>query len=490
MAESKRTETVAAHPSGWRARLARWLPDTLFGRLVLVLAVGMLATQFLTSSIWLDLRHTQTLETPTRVAAERLADAIQVLAHNHQDPQALAYLTGPGLQTRVVDQAQAPYPAEDPALQQEAQALVNRVLHVRLPQVADVQLLRLRLVDAQGHALPRSSYFGLNPFTVDYGLQIELTAGRWLVLDTQLSPGWHAQSGWEVLADVLLRVYLLRILVVVLLVLLAVRWVVTPLLRMAQAAQALERDVVAAPRMPESGPREVRQAAHAINRMQQRIAANLQERTQFLAAVSHDLRTPITRMRLRLELLDSAELERSKRKLRGDLSCMEGLIDSTLALILAREHQGPLQQIDLDALARSICQDRQEVGQAVDIQGHIHEPVMGQPVSLRRALDNLIDNALRYAGSACVVLAEDATDAYLCVEDKGPGIPAAHLERMRQPFERGDASRNQDTGGHGLGLSIVDAIAQAHGGALLLRNRQPQGLSACLRIRKNRHSPL
>lgn len=472
------------------ATLGRWLPDTLFGRLVLVLAAGMLATQFLTSSIWLDLRHTQTLETPTRVAAERLADTIQVLAAHGQDPQALAYLAGPGLQARVQDQAQATAPADDPDLQDEAQALVNRVLHARLPQAGTAQLLRLKLVDAHGHAVPQSSYFGLNPFTVDYGLQTELSPGRWLVLDTQLSPGWHAQSGWEVLADVLLRVYLLRILVVVLLVLLAVRWVVTPLLRMAQAAQALERDVIAAPRMPESGPREVRQAAQAINRMQQRIAANLQERTQFLAAVSHDLRTPITRMRLRLELLGSADLESSKQKLRGDLTCMESLIDSTLAFIQAREHQGPLQQIDLDALARSICQDRQELGQAVEVRGLIREPVMGQPLSLRRALDNLIDNALRYAGAACVVLDEDASHAQVCVEDRGPGIPAAQLERMRQPFERGEASRNQNTGGHGLGLSIVDAIAQAHGGALLLRNREPQGLSACMRIRKNRDNPL
>ena len=482
------TDAPHVQASGWRKRLARWLPDTLFGRLVLVLAVGMLATQFLTSSIWLDLRHTQTLETPTRVAAERLADALQVLAQNNQDPQALRYLAGPGLQARVLDQAQARYPVEDAELHQEAEALVNRVLHARLPQAGQAQLQRLQLTDAHGHAVPQSSYFGLSPFTVDYGLQIALAPGRWLVLETQLSPGWHAQSGWEVLADVLLRVYLFRILVVVLLVLLAVRWVVTPLLRMGQAAQALERDVVAAPRMDEDGPREVRQAAHALNRMQQRIAANLTERTHFLAAVSHDLRTPITRMRLRLELLDSADLDSGKQKLRGDLSCMEGLIDSTLAFIQAREHQGPLQQIDLDALARSICQDRQELGQPVDIRGHIRAPVMGQPVSLRRALDNLIDNALRYAGSAGLVLDEDEDFAQICVEDRGPGIAPAQLERMRQPFERGEASRNQDTGGHGLGLSIVDAIAQAHGGALLLHNREPQGLSAGIRIRKNRAS--
>lgn len=484
------TEAAAAAPRNGCGKLARLLPDTLFGRLVLVLAVGMLATQFLTSSIWLDLRHTQTLETPTRVAAERLADALQVLANNGQDPQALAYLASPGLQARVLDQAQARSPVEDADLHQEAEELVNRVLHARLPQAGTAQLQRLQLVDAQGHAVPQSSYFGLNPFTVDYGLQIEVAPGRWLVLDTQLSPGWHAQSGWEVLADVLLRVYLLRILVVVLLVLLAVRWVVTPLLRMGQAAQALERDVVAAPRMPEDGPREVRQAAHAINRMQQRIVANLQERTQFLAAVSHDLRTPITRMRLRLELLDGRDLDSGKHKLRGDLACMESLIDSTLAFIKARAHQGPLQQIDLDALARSICLDRQELGQPVEIRGHIHDPVMGQPLNLRRALDNLIDNALRYAGSACVVLDEDAAHAYMGVEDSGPGIPDAHLERMRQPFERGEGSRNQDTGGHGLGLGIVDAIAQAHEGELLLRNRAPRGLSAGLRIRKTRGTPL
>lgn len=459
----------------------RWLPDTLFGRLVWVLAAGMLAAQFLTSSIWLGLRHTQTLETPTRVVAERFGDVLVQLSASPDGPQTLRQMTSPDFRPRLQSHGQAGEPSLDERYA-PAQQLINRVLHARLPQAGLAQLTRLRLLDAQGQESAGSTLFGLDPFTVDYGLQIPLGPGRWLVVDARLSPGWQGDSGWQMLIDVLLRVYLLRVCVVVLLVLLAVRWVVDPLLRMARAAQALEQDVMGAPAMQEHGPREARQAAQAFNRMQQRIADSLRERTRFLAAVSHDLRTPITRMRLRLEMLDAGNLDGARDKLRADLASMESLIDSTLAYIKAREHQGPRQQIDLDALVRSICLDLQELGRPVDVQGRMVQPVEGYSLGLRRALENLIDNALRYGQRATVVLGGDAAWATVSVQDEGPGIAPDLLERLRQPFERGEASRNAQTGGHGLGLSIVEAIVQAHGGVLELGPRQPHGLDACIRL--------
>lgn len=468
-------------PAEAAPRRRRWLPDTLFGRLVLVLAAGMLATQFLTSSIWLSVRHTQTLETPTRVVAERFGDVLAQLGASPDWPQTLRLMSSPDFRPRLQSYGQAGEPSLD-ELYASSQQLINRVLHARLPQAGLVQLTRLRLLDADGQESAGSTLFGLDPFTVDYGLQIPLDHGQWLVVDARLSPGWPGTSGWQLLIDVLLRVYLLRVVVVVLLVLLAVRWVVDPLLRMARAAQTLEQDVMGAPAMQEHGPREARQAAQAFNRMQQRIAASLRERTRFLAAVSHDLRTPITRMRLRLEMLDAASLDSARHKLRADLADMESLVDSTLAYIQAREHRGPLQRIDLDALVRSICLDLQELGRPVEVQGRIGQPIEGDSLGLRRALQNLIDNALRYGQRATVVLGEDAAWATVSVQDEGPGIAADRRERLRQPFERGEASRNAQTGGHGLGLSIVDAIVQSHGGVLELGARQPQGLDACIRL--------
>lgn len=462
-------------------RRRRWLPDTLFGRLVLVLAAGMLATQFLTSSIWLSVRHTQTLETPTRVVAERFGDVLVQLGSSQDWPQTLQQMSSPDFRPRLQSYGQAGEPSLD-ELYASAQQLINRVLHARLPQAGLVQLTRLRLLDADGEESAGSTLFGLDPFTVDYGLQVPLEQGQWLVVDARLSPGWQGESGWQLLIDVLLRVYLLRVVVVVLLVLLAVRWVVDPLEHMARAAQTLERDVMGAPAMQEHGPREARQAAQAFNRMQERIAASLRERTRFLAAVSHDLRTPITRMRLRLEMLDAASLDSARHKLRADLADMESLVDSTLAYIKAREHQGPRQQIDLDALVHSICLDLQELGRPVEVQGRIGQPIEGHSLGLRRALENLIDNALRYGQRATVVLGGDASFATVSVQDEGPGIAPDLLERLRQPFERGEASRNASTGGHGLGLSIVDAIVQSHGGVLELGVRQPHGLDACIRL--------
>ncbi|WP_342051395.1 MULTISPECIES: ATP-binding protein [unclassified Cupriavidus] len=261
---------------------------------------------------------------------------------------------------------------------------------------------------------------------------------------------------------------------------LAVRLVTRPLKQLAAAAENLGPDLKG-DRIPEQGPDEVVHAATAFNAMQARIAGYLSERIQILAAISHDLQTPITRMRLRLDLMENCE---TRAKLHGDLREMEHLVREgvTYARTLHGGAETPV-RIDPDALLDSIACDYRDGGQPIAIDGHLDAPVVTRPQALRRILTNLIDNALKF-GSDVSVAVDRTQDGQLsiAVRDRGPGIPDAELERVLQPFYRLEASRNRGTGGTGLGLAIAQQLANALGGKLALANRTEGGLEARLTL--------
>jgi len=236
-------------------------------------------------------------------------------------------------------------------------------------------------------------------------------------------------------------------------------------------------------RMGEHGPQEVARAATAFNAMQDRIAKYMTERMQILASVSHDLQTPITRMRLRTELMDGDPEQRDI--ILRDLQHMEEMVREGVAY--ARAAHGSSEQtskMDLDAFLDSLVMDYQDEGKPVTLQGSVGTPVTTRPLALRRVLGNLIDNAVKYGGNAEVLLAPaDAGGVEIRVLDNGPGIPQELLEAVFEPFYRVEASRNRETGGTGLGLAIARQLAQALGATLTLRNRDGGGLEARLTIR-------
>jgi len=265
--------------------------------------------------------------------------------------------------------------------------------------------------------------------------------------------------------------------------LVAVRWATKPLQQMAEAATAFAHDLDA-PALPEAGPTEVRRAAEAFNFMQQRLRQLVVERGRALAAVSHDLRTPLTRMRLRAELVDDADLQ---AKLNADIDAMKGMVNSVLAYLRGLEDAEPVQPINMSALLHSIVEDQQALGRPVSIVGAIEggraiEPFAGKLSVLRRAIGNLIDNALAHGQTVWVCIEDSASELRLVIEDDGPGIPEADLQRVTEPFVRLDDARGLDTGGVGLGLAIVRDAAAYHGGQLLLSNREEGGLRATLRL--------
>jgi signal transduction histidine kinase len=261
---------------------------------------------------------------------------------------------------------------------------------------------------------------------------------------------------------------------------LAVRMAIRPLTRLARAAENLDPNVHTRP-LDESGPAEVAFAAAAFNSMQSRIASYLRERMQILGAISHDLQTPITRMKLRAEFMDDST---EKDKLWSDLNEMEHLVREGVAY--ARSVHGAAetsQRIDLDSFLDSLVFDYQDMGKQVQLQGKNAAVIITRPHALRRVLVNLVDNALNFAGAAQIVVgARTEGELSIAVLDRGPGIAEAELVQVMQPFYRVENSRNRDTGGTGLGLAIAHQLALALGGSLTLSNREGGGLCAQLKL--------
>ncbi len=255
------------------------------------------------------------------------------------------------------------------------------------------------------------------------------------------------------------------------------RTITRPLSRLADAAETVGRGGRAAP-LPEVGAREVREATRAFNAMQERLHRYLDSRTSVLAAMSHDLRTPLTRIRLRVESLADesvrerfiADLDEMNRMISGALSLFRGLNDDEAEI-----------SCDIAELLDELRGEFAEMGVTVEIEGGALRPIRIKPLAIKRCLTNLLSNAAKFADKPRIVI-DDGPELVIRVCDDGPGIPDVDLERVFEPFYRVESSRNVETGGTGLGLSIARDIAQAHGGSLVLRNRSPHGLEAILTL--------
>lgn len=341
------------------------------------------------------------------------------------------------------------------------------------------RMLRLDVLEAAPPRFrPREVQMGYSPTDGTLEVSLRLPSGEWLNLGIQVPPPrpWHSET--------FLVSFLVMSVAGGLLILWAVRRLTAPVRALADAADRLGRDVNADP-LPENGPSEVATAARAFNTMAERIRRFVGDRTQLLAAVSHDLRTPITRLRLRAEFMEDDD---QRRRMLADLDELEAMVNATLAFgrdATASEPAGP---VDLAALVNTVLTEagdtRPELpAEALSYAGPDHLTITARPVALKRALTNLVANALNYGGTARVHLMppEDGQVA-LHVDDDGPGIPPDELERVFLPFQRLEPSRNRETGGMGLGLPITRNIARAHGGDVTLQNRSVGGLRATLTL--------
>jgi signal transduction histidine kinase len=255
----------------------------------------------------------------------------------------------------------------------------------------------------------------------------------------------------------------------------AARSLTLPLRSFARAAENFSPEGEIAP-LPERGPYEIKTAARALNHMRERIKALVDDRTRMLAAVGHDLRTPITRLRLRSEFIED---DSARAEMLRDLDQMNAMVESVLLFLQNGKAQGVMTTIDLASNLQTICDQFADMQHTVSYLGPDHLLIRARPEALDRAVTNLVENAVRYGGGAVVRLTAAPGGAEIAVEDDGPGIPDSQKEVLQEPFVRGDAARGMNKAtGFGLGLAIARAVAEKHGGTLELINRRPTGLKA------------
>jgi len=303
-------------------------------------------------------------------------------------------------------------------------------------------------------------------------VSVRLDDGSWINFSsTTVRAAQHAD--WSVMAVTIC--FGVAIVVVAVLLL---RWATRPLRDLALAAERFSLDQTPQP-LSETGPAEVRRAARAFNTMRERIQHLVSERTQALAAVSHDLRTPITRLRLRSELMEDAA---TRDLVDADLAEMESMINSTLEFLRGGLSSEAIRPIDIVSVIETIVDDHADLGQVVSLNGVGHGRVLGRLLSLKRVFWNIIGNALKYGGHVTVSIAETPAGLVITVEDDGPGIPDGDMERVFEPFIRLEESRGRETGGSGLGLTIARAVISAHGGDISLANRPEGGLRVTISL--------
>ncbi|WP_124094115.1 ATP-binding protein [Burkholderia gladioli] len=462
----------------------RLWPDSLFGRLVVTLAAGMFAGQLLTSTIWFDTHDYRTLEIPSRLFASRLADTIRLL-RNAPDAATreatLTRLSDARYQLRPVDTPEPARAAPNLVLRATG-GLIAGVIEQRLGQHVELRLLDAELRDDAGRHRGILSLFDSRMPMGDFHLQLQVPGQGWLdVVAHEGQAGMHSEPG-TLVADYLLRLYLVRFAAVCLLAFVAVRFALRPLRSFAKAAEALGRNIYQAP-LAVDGPQEVRSAAKAFNAMQQRLIDSFGERTRLLSAVSHDLRSPLTRLRLRAEMLPDPLW---RERLRGDLDEMEAMVRATLDAVQGIEITEPRQRIDIDSMLAGLAEDARDAGHAVRIEGHAGAPYPGFARNLKRGLQNLLDNAIGHGGAGedevSIHVDEHGGSLRIVIRDYGPGLPdPALLERVFEPYFRAGGREGRPAPeGTGLGLTIARGIATAHGGTLVLKNRVEDGRIAGL----------
>ncbi|MEO9527537.1 ATP-binding protein [Roseibium sp.] len=305
----------------------------------------------------------------------------------------------------------------------------------------------------------------------DLSVSIRMTDGRWLNTATSYRPPASA------LIPLLVQLALTALLSIVIIGV-AVRRVTRPLKDLAACAERFGRGEEQAPLTP-SGPREVRALTSAFNDMRDRLTRFVRDRTRMLAAISHDLRTPITSLRLRAEFIDDEE---NREKVIETLDEMAAMTEAALRFARDEAHAEKAENADLGAILEALASDQQDFGKecAVEVDERIVLPC--RPVALKRAFRNLIENGIRYGEDVSVHVSRQGTEAVIRVCDTGPGIPEDRLKDVFEPFVRLEESRSEDTGGIGLGLAITRSIIHGHGGRIALNNRPDGGLEAEVRL--------
>lgn len=447
------------------------IPDSIGGRTLLVLLVGLTLSHMASTAILSHDRHDAVADVNDHLSADRVAVFARLL---DQAPPEERVRLARSLGSPFLTVALEATPAISASQQEEIEMVpVRQALEPYFGALGHDRLHIAR--QRHDHVGTNSVWWRLaNGFPEDPSLFIALALndGTWATFDLAMKksmPFWAPRS-------------ILSAVVMIGAILIfgrwATGWVAAPLAAFARAADRLGRDVQAPP-LSEEGPREVRQAVSAFNEMQDRIRRFVEDRTRMLAAISHDLRSPITRLRLRTELFPESE---GRERMLADLDEMEAMVASTLDFARGDAQDEPSEAIDLASMLEAICDNAMDAGLAAEFDWPGRLVCFCRPLALKRAFVNLIENAARYGQRAMVHARHAGPDIVVIIEDEGPGIPETEMEKVFTPFYRLEGSRNRKSGGSGLGLTVARTIIRAHGGDILLENRREGGLRVTVTI--------
>ncbi|MGF1627938.1 MAG: ATP-binding protein [Kiloniellaceae bacterium] len=359
--------------------------------------------------------------------------------------------------------------APDSVRDREAQAPGSTVVGT---QAMASEVIAWNALTAESWSLSRPARFVRLDEAYGAGLTVQLRSGAWLnaaFAKPSTGPIWMSRPAVSLAITAILLSFI---------AVLVARRIARPLQRLAHAAEAFGRGEETV-RLPEEGPHDIRRTAEAFNRMQERLRRFVADRTRMLAAIGHDLRTPITTLRLRAEFVSDKE---TRERILITLAEMQTITEATLAFAREDAAGEATRVVDLAALAESLCSDMADLGCDVTYVESDRTPYRCRPAALRRALCNLIENAVRYGAQAQVALVHSDDCLEIVVDDNGHGIPEDQLENVFAPFARLESSRSRATGGVGLGLSIARTLVRSHGGDIVLSNRRSGGLRAAIRL--------
>lgn len=452
--------------------MTRLLPRTLFGQMVVILLAGLVVSHLVGTWIYASDREQAVRAVGGYGATQRIANLARLIDEAPEEwrSRIVAAASDPTLRASLLVQRPVTAPdAADPVIQRylsgQLPAALAAHLQVSVSGVAAPQFAGTR------HPMPM-----MGPWMHQGGrwrslrAAVQLSNGQWLAFAAAL-PDAGPSISWQFAISITVMA-----IIVVLSSVWAVRRVTAPLGLLAQAAERLGRDVNALP-LTEVGSQEMRLAAHSFNEMQGRLQRLLENRTRMLAALSHDLRTPLTLLRLRTEGLQPGD---ERDRMLATIDELDAMIATTLKFARDEAAVEPRRRTDVTALLASIVDDMADAGLPVTMEAADPIVLECQPGTLRRAISNLLDNAIKYGKAARARVQTSPSAFTIIIDDDGPGIPDADLQRVFEPFYRLEQSRSRNTGGTGLGLAIALSVVQAQGGNITLANRPEGGLRARL----------
>jgi signal transduction histidine kinase len=460
----------------------RLLPKSLFGQTLLILLAGLIVSHLVGSWIYTADREQAVRAVGGFAAAQRIANLTRLVQEAPLEwrERIVAALSDQTLRVSLSNQPPTFGGAnEDGAISET----IKDFLTDQVPTKSALQL-RVAVSASDGspfpgwHRMGHGPMMGRGPMMHGLGsfraLQVAmpLPDGQWLSFATNLPDTGPAFSRQFLVSMAVMAIIILGVTIWV------VRRVTAPLASLAVAAERLGRDLTAPP-LPETGTIETRQASRAFNDMQVRLRNLIDNRTRLLGAISHDLRTPLTLLRLRAE---NVEDKQERDKMLATIVEMNSMIEATLNFAHDETLAEPRRPTDLSSLLQSIIDDMSDAGLPVTMapaQPLIYEC---RPKALKRAVTNLIDNAVKYGKAAYAAIHATSKTVEITIDDDGPGIRESEIKRVLEPFYRVEESRNRETGGVGLGLAIALSAVQAQGGELMLSNRPAGGLRAVVRL--------